>query len=117
MQDAYKFIINGKCIPKARPRFSGHAYTPIKYKEWKDNAIKELIFQYDGKPLTSTSIDIGFNGNHRGDLDNLAGAVLDALSQAKIIRDDSLKHVRHLQIYYKKSDCPSVDITINIIEN
>jgi len=46
MQDVYEFTITGKCIPKARPRFSGHAYTPINYKKWKDNAVKQFSQQY-----------------------------------------------------------------------
>lgn len=77
MQDVYEFTIAGKCIPKARPRFSGHAYTPIKYKEWKDNAVKQLSRQYQGQPLTDCSIRIVFYGKHRGDLDNLAGSVIN----------------------------------------
>jgi len=117
MEDIYEFTIHGKCIPKARPRFSGHAYTPIKYKEWKDNAIKQLSQQYRGQPLNDCAIRIIFYGNHRGDLDNLAGAVLDALTQAKIIKDDSLKHVKHLEIIHKGADCISVNIICNAIYN
>jgi len=117
MQDVYEFTITGKCIPKARPRFSGHAYTPIKYKEWKDNAVKQLSQQYQGQPLTDCSIRIVFYGKHRGDLDNLAGSVLDALTQSKIIRDDSLKHVKHLEIIHQGADCVSVQVALHIICN
>lgn len=49
-------------------------------------------------PIELCEIAITLMGLHRGDLDNLAGAVLDALVSAKIIRDDSCKYVSKLSV-------------------
>ena len=96
------FFLAGKVTPKARPHFNlGQAYLPQTYREWKDDAILELRCQmrsYAAFPLSKASVELLLTGKHRGDLDNLAGSILDALVQSGAIEDDSLKCVSRLLV-------------------
>jgi Holliday junction resolvase RusA-like endonuclease len=100
MFEHFVFRISGRVVPKARPRINGKkAYLPSNYRLWRSTALIELHEQSKlSIPLKSASIGIQFFGNHQGDLDNLAGAVLDALVEAKIILDDRLTVVNQLSI-------------------
>ena len=96
-------------IPKARPRFSRgkHAFTPKGYRGWLEWAIPLLA---DASTLTSEdweyplSVEILFRGYTRADLDNAAGAVLDALVKAEVVEDDSLKYISSLKLRYFPRD-------------
>jgi Holliday junction resolvase RusA-like endonuclease len=115
MFEHFVFKLSGRVTPKARPRVSGKkAYLPCNYRLWRNTALIELHGQSKPSiPLKSASIGIQFFGNHQGDLDNLAGSVLDALVEAKIILDDRLTVVNQLSISYipfKETFC---EIAIN----
>jgi Holliday junction resolvase RusA-like endonuclease len=87
-----------KIVPKARPRFSkGHCYLPKNYREWKAEAVVELREQWQGPPLSRAHVTIELP-KQRGDLDNIAGAVLDAMTEAGIIADDRMSCVEALSI-------------------
>ena len=94
--------LNGCIVPKARPRVtrSGHAYMPSGYRDWKDNASFDLAQQTQERALEGVSIDVCLVGKHnrRGDADNVSGAILDALVDANILRDDNMKCVRRLTV-------------------
>ena len=95
-----QFKLEGTIVPKARPRFAnGHSYLPDRYRKWKNQAAIALREQNSySQPLVMCRITIIFLGSHNrnADLDNLAGAVLDALVDAKVIEDDRLSVVREL---------------------
>lgn len=103
-----QFILEGEIVPKARPRFNGSTVSlPVRYRHWKDAAICSLSMQWHGViPLESTSVKIVLKGkHHRGsDIDNIAGSVLDALVQAKVLRNDNLAVVKELSIVHLPSD-------------
>lgn len=100
MAKQFNFTIPGKVVPKARPRINGRqAYLPSGYRTWRNTALIELLAQEKPvNPMNSVCVGIKFYGFHRGDLDNLAGAVLDALVEAEIIEDDRLSVVNELAI-------------------
>ncbi|MFB6276219.1 MAG: RusA family crossover junction endodeoxyribonuclease [Halothece sp.] len=114
----WKFQISGKVVPKARPRFNGKtSYLPSNYRQWKEDAKTQLASQsIPDEPLEEVSVSITLSGKHsrRGDLDNLAGSILDALVASQIIRDDNLKCVSGLsvQLNYSAKDDPTAQITI-----
>jgi Holliday junction resolvase RusA-like endonuclease len=94
-----QLTLTGRVIPKARPRHNGNqSYLPSGYRDWKESAIAELRCQYQGQPITKAAIAITIMGSARGDLDNLAGAILDALVQGDILKDDRLSCVPKLTI-------------------
>lgn len=102
------FKLSGHIIPKARPRHSAkivngklrqYTYMPQEYINWKNNAIANLAEQklhyLIDMPIDYFNIIILITGNQNrnGDLDNIAGSILDALVQARVIQNDNLNHV------------------------
>jgi Holliday junction resolvase RusA-like endonuclease len=118
------FELRGGIVPKARARVTRRGtFMPKNYVTWKDSAIAELRLQSshlrDRLPLEGVGIDITLSGKHsrRGDLDNISGAVLDALVQAQVLRNDNLVCVLALavRLHYGKAE-PITQITIDPID-
>jgi Holliday junction resolvase RusA-like endonuclease len=108
-----QFKLIGIVAPKARPRFArGVAFLPPNYRKWKDRAIVSLQLQNQLSPIDQpVAVTIVFQGDHKGDIDNLAGAILDALVQAAILKDDCLSIVRQLAVCHQPGK-PQTLITI-----
>ena len=109
-----KYTLTGKVVPKARPRFGGgRAYLPQRYRDWKDKAIAELLSQTRPiEPISKAEVSIDLFGSHRGDLDNLAGSVLDSLVVAGILLDDRLSVVSKLSIAHYPNKIASCSVLI-----
>lgn len=112
-----ELLLVGGIVPKARPRLthSGRAYLPDAYRQWKAGSIDHLKSQYQGDRLLRVrSISIELHGKHsrRGDSDNIAGSILDALVQAEILAGDNLVVVPKLSIELHHS---KVSPTANIV--
>jgi Holliday junction resolvase RusA-like endonuclease len=120
MTDVY-LSIDGPIVPKARPRFSadGTVYMPENYRKWKAMAIARFRRQYDRQPIDEAEIEVLLHGKHHrsGDSDNVLGSILDALVQAKIIRDDNMVAVpaASLRLKYYKDLPPSAIVRIAAI--
>lgn len=101
--------------PKARPRFyNGRALLPEAYRDWKSDAVKRLRKQVkpDFATIDKAAILVDLQGAIRGDLDNLAGGILDALVQAEILKDDRLSCVSELHIRHTPAKTRAVLICI-----
>lgn len=118
-----EFYLSGAVTPKARPRVSSNGtYLPKRYKNWREQAEFDLLMQVrelnpaPKLPLEKVAIALRFTGKHRtnSDLDNLAGACLDALTQngAGILTDDNIKCVPKLTIEYEPLGKTGVEIVI-----
>lgn len=116
-------FLEGLVIPKKRPRVTRNAtFMPPAYAEWLDDSAFLLSSQWRNNypnfqlefPLI---IAIAFIGKHpkRGDLDNLSGAVLDALVKGAILPDDSVKFI--CTLYIKFDPDPSPPSTLIVLEN
>lgn len=96
------YRLEGPIAPKARPKFgNGRSYLPNKYRTWREEAELQLMAQEKPpQPLEGVNCLIALHGKHnrRSDLDNVAGAILDALVAVGILRDDNLKCVCSLSI-------------------
>ena len=103
--------IPGKIVPKARPRVTANGtYLPSRYRIWRNQAEVEIYRQVSklnlevSLPIQRAAISISFCGKHRtnSDLDNLAGACLDALTLngAGVLQDDRLSCIPKLNIEY-----------------
>ena len=72
--------------------------------DWKNDAIQELTLQFRGYEITGYPIPLTlvfyFDNLRRHDLDNAAAGVLDALSAAGVIKDDSVAYVDCLTLQY-----------------
>ncbi|MGK7922167.1 MAG: RusA family crossover junction endodeoxyribonuclease, partial [Trichodesmium sp.] len=106
-----RLYIPGKVVPKARPRVTANGtYLPPRYRTWRNQAeveiyrqVSELNLEVD-LPIQKAAISMSFCGKHRtnSDLDNLAGACLDALTLngAGVLQDDRLSCIPKLTIEY-----------------
>lgn len=85
------FRLSVPLMSKARPRTprgGGRPYMPKAYMEWKARVRAILAEWWTIPPLDKVRrLVLVFHGPARGDLDNLAGAVLDA-GNGLIWRDD-----------------------------
>ncbi len=110
-----KYQLTGKITPKARPRLGrGGAHLPANYRDWKESAITELISQsLPTNPLVKAEVSISIGGKQRGDLDNIAGAILDALVQSGILLDDRLSVVSKLTVEHFPKLPPGANIELN----
>ncbi|MGC9528104.1 MAG: RusA family crossover junction endodeoxyribonuclease [Limnospira sp.] len=119
-----RFVIPGPVVPKARPRVTNNGtYLPPRYREWRNRAEIELYRQIEDRnlrdrfPLRRAAISIRLFGNHRtnSDIDNLAGACLDALTHkgAGIILDDRLSCLPQLTVEYVP-EAPKTGVWIEI---
>ncbi len=106
-----RFCLAGGVVPKARPRVTGNGtYLPQRYRAWRNQAEVELYRQMcelhptPQFPLQKAAISLRFFGNHRtnSDIDNLAGACLDALTLngAGILKDDRLSCLPQLTVEF-----------------
>jgi len=101
-----KFEIDGLIKPKVRPRFNGEkVYLPEDYRRWREIATIEIVRQAREKGLEfpikeAIYLGIEYHGHGQGDADNVAGAIMDTLVQARIVENDNLKHIRGLNIEF-----------------
>lgn len=111
----------GKVAPKARPRFnSGQAYLPQNYRGWKRDAVIEVLCQISKRldlPLTTAKVEVLLSGKHRGDLDNLAGSILDVLVEAGVLVDDRVNCVQSLLVTYKPIGECGARVTVTQLED
>ena len=114
-----KFWLPGNVVPKARPRFHGGKISlPRNYRGWKNTAYLEIISQLEENEInelliTKAEVEMQFIGSHRGDLDNLAGALLDILCETKIIKDDRVSCISRLVIEHEPGGVCGVWVKVN----
>jgi hypothetical protein len=82
---------------------------PLNYRRWqsrtylyvekllRDRAITEL-------PFEKATVEIQFVGSHLGDLDNLAGALLDVMTKTNILRDDRISCIPKLILSHEPGE-------------
>lgn len=91
------FVLPGfKAKPKARPyNGKGRMFMPREYTDWKASVRRYLAETYAPEPLlTPCTIDIEIRApsKPRGDLDNLAGGLLDAIQPPRARGDLRAQH-------------------------
>jgi Holliday junction resolvase RusA-like endonuclease len=73
-------------------------------KEWQERVIVELKQQFKGYIVSGYPIDITvviyFSNKRRHDLDNALSSIMDAMTAAEIIMDDSVEYVSCISISY-----------------
>ncbi|MGC8993072.1 MAG: RusA family crossover junction endodeoxyribonuclease [Thermoplasmata archaeon] len=100
-----------------RPRLgkSGKFYSPS-HKEitslaW-DFASQSKFVKYDKPVKVIIQLAKSLTAKN-SDLDNLAKTIIDAIVQAKIIKDDNIQYIKHLTIEVVNSDTTIITITDN----
>lgn len=98
---------------KLRPRVAnGKAYHSLHYKHWLSEAVCLLSEQWKRKPPLTTvgKVTVQFWGKKTCDLDNAIGSVFDALTQAKVWKDDRL--VQHLEAAFEPSKVNLIEVWV-----
>lgn len=123
-REVISFVLEGAVVPKARPRVTSNGtYLPPGYREWRNQAEVELYRQMSERnlsnrfPIRRAAVTIRLFGNHRtnSDIDNLAGACLDALTWqgAGVLMDDRLSCLPQLRVEFIP-DLPKTGVWIDI---
>lgn len=112
------FEIRVPLMSKARPRTapgSSRPYMPKAYMDWKANVRAILGEWWTVPPLEAVNcLVLVFKGPARGDLDNLAGAVLDA-GNALIWKDDRVGVMPTLALRWSKAAKNNQSIYMKVI--
>jgi Holliday junction resolvase RusA-like endonuclease len=108
----HSFLLSGKVVPKARPRVTCRGtFMPQSYRNWKEETILELtrqkallVGEFPCKGPVSVYVELIGKHSKRGDLDNLAGAILDSLVQSEVLVNDNLNNVDSLtaKLFFSK---------------
>ena len=106
----YQLNIEYPLFSKARPRLTktGHAYMPPAYKNHQRNLRAAIRCQWGDNPILEEPImlQLMVYGESRGDVDNIAGAFMDA-AQGIVYIDDNCRIVTRLDVQWhlsKKSE-------------
>jgi Holliday junction resolvase RusA-like endonuclease len=129
LKSVYSVFVHG--IPKAQPRprmtRTGHTYNPDTAKAWKeaiqavflpirkepiDDAVYIIVYFYMPRPKGMKKQDATAPHTKKPDIDNLLKAVMDALTDIKIWRDDSLVYFIQAHKWYA-GDMPGAHISIS----
>lgn len=132
MSAMHYFLIEGKAIPKGRPRVAmrgkfPHVYTPPTTRDWEayvKKALLEAIAQAeaDGKPYTmiekgpvKVRLSFFFKKMPKADVDNLAKSVLDA-ANGILYKDDSQIVDLSIKKFELKDSEPSFAIGVGLVD-
>lgn len=112
------FELRVPLMSKARPRSprgGGRPYMPKAYMAWKADVRAILAEWWDVPPLERVCcLCLVFRGPARGDLDNLAGAVLDA-GNGLIWRDDRVGVMPVMVLRWTKAARTNQSIFLKVI--
>ena len=122
------FTIPGPPQGKARPRFSGHAYTPEKTKAYEESVawayrqaggrlltgpVRVSVFAYFAVPKSATKaqkaamLSGGIRPTKRPDLDNICKAIFDGLNGVAFADDAQI-----VSTYAEKSYSPDPRVEV-----
>lgn len=102
-------------ISKARPRFSGHAYTDKVYAQWKGDVRAFLAEWWTDPPLDRLNVLVAhFYGPAKGDLDNRVGSLLDA-GNGVLFSDDAVSVIPALVLKHHKTSAQEARIYLMLV--
>lgn len=111
-----RFVVEGPPVPKGRPRFSGHAFTPPRTRAyehkvaWTATAAKPKPWPMDQR--YRVSIVVCSATAHRTDIDNLAKCPIDACNKI-LWNDDS--QIDDLRIVRVRDGLPRMEMEIQCL--
>ena len=115
--------LNMQPHPKERPRCfcrhgKAHTHNSDIYIAWQNEAQFSLRQQWEGEALLAVKkLSIQFYGNHAGkDLDNILGAVMDALVHSEVLAKDNLTCINHIETAWERSRFGRIEILIELPE-
>ena len=110
----FKVPLMSKARPRSSPR-GGRPYMPPAYIQWKSNLRGLMGEWWTAEPLSKIAVlTLVFSGPARGDLDNMAGAVLDA-GNGLIWTDDRVNVISCITARWKKAKKADASISMKLI--
>jgi Holliday junction resolvase RusA-like endonuclease len=114
------FVLPVPLQPKSRPRFGkGSAYKDSKYKAWTKSAQAILAEWWTIPPLGKgqvVALHLTFCGPGTSDLDNLAGAVMDA-GNGIVWQDDRVTVLQRIEAQWQQQPKNNQFIYLKVIWN
>lgn len=114
------FVLPVPLQPKARPRFGrGAAYKDSKYRAWAENVRAILSEWWTIPPLSKgqvVALQLTFSGPGTSDLDNLAGAVMDA-GNGIVWVDDRVTVLQRIEAEWQQQPKSNQSIYLKVIWN
>jgi len=114
-----QFTILGNPIPKARPRFSGHAYTPKSTRDWTEVCQQEAWLAMRGQALLEGNLRLElffYRSNKRhADWENLAKLVCDAMNEVVYDDDKQIKE-SHVWVNVDREN-PRTEVFVECLGN
>jgi len=111
----YHFVIPMRCATKARPRVSKRGtYMPEAYVTWKAEFAVHCMAHGHLEPLqgpVSLTVAVELKGCARGDADNYAGAVMDALEGLCYANDKQINVLIVMVLEHAAADTVIVDVS------
>ena len=82
---------------------------PLNYRRWQNKTylyVEKLLRDrgITGLPFEKATVEIQFIGSHLGDLDNLAGAILDVMTKTNILKDDRISCIPKLILSHEPGE-------------
>ena len=114
------FVLPVPLQPKARPRFGrGSAYKDTKYRTWAESVRAILSEWWTVPPLEKgqvVALHLTFFGPGTSDLDNLAGAVMDA-GNGIVWADDRVTVLQRIEAQWQQQRKNNQSIYLKVIWN
>jgi Holliday junction resolvase RusA-like endonuclease len=111
---------NGKRIITNQRTGKPMIISSARHNEWERQAIAELVLQFAGYRVTdypvALSLRFFFKNKRAHDLDNVAASVMDVMTKAGILEDDSTKFVDRLTLSYGGVDATQPRVEIELSE-
>ena len=120
---SYSFRVEGRPVPKARPRVArGHEYTPKRTKEYEEivriayknsggTKLEGAVFMRIGAVYKAPKKSLLYhNRTKKPDLDNIAKAILDGLNGIAY-EDDAQVSVLKIEKFYGKEDYTIIEVS------
>lgn len=118
------FVIPGQPVPKGRPRFSKHAFTPKRTRDY-EKAARHTAFQavqqwqntHGGWGLQnrySVSLFLFFSDLRKRDLDNAGKSILDAMNGVVYNDDAQIDELFARRLVDK--DVPRAVVSVRVIQ-
>ena len=115
-----EFVLPVLLQPKARPRFGrGSAYKDTKYRTWAESVRAILSEWWTVPPLEKgqvVALHLTFFGPGTSDLDNLAGAVMDA-GNGIVWADDRVTVLQRIEAQWQQQPKNNQSIYLKVIWN
>lgn len=123
-----KLVVPGDCPSKKNGKriITNHRtgkpmiISSARHNDWEKGAIAALTLQFAGYRVTDYPVALGltfyFKDRRAHDLDNVAASIMDVMTKAGILEDDSTKFVNRLTLEYGGVDKEDPRVEIEFSE-